>query len=181
MVSMDPFSISLDHMEGILDPYSKKIVRKYSDMKDFYQASIHEDPTIYEVYAQETPPHTGELSMATTVLHPGTIGNEYFMTKGHFHMKKEASEVYIGISGHGFIVMEKEDGKTACESVHPGTLVYVPPHWAHRAVNTGEERFIFLAVYPSDAGHDYGSIEEKGFSLRVIKEADGPAIRKNYR
>jgi glucose-6-phosphate isomerase len=176
---MDPFSLSLDSKAGTLDPFSNKIVRKYTDMKDFYQTSIQENPIIYEVYAQETPPNTGELSMATTILHPGTIGDEYFMTKGHFHRKKEASEVYIGISGRGLIIMEKEDGRTVHESVHPDILVYVPPNWAHRAVNTGDENFIFLAIYPSDAGHDYGAIEEKGFSLRVIRENGGPVIQKN--
>jgi glucose-6-phosphate isomerase len=176
---MDPFSTMLDMQSGILDPYSHKIVRTYSDMKDFYQSSIEENPTIYEVYAQETPSNQGELSMATTVLHPGVIGDEYYMTKGHFHEKKEASEVYLGISGRGLIIMQKEDGSTAHETVLPHSLVYVPPGWAHRAVNTGDEDFIFLAVYPSDAGHDYGSIEEKGFSLRICKREGSPRIIQN--
>lgn len=178
-VFMDPFSTVLDFQKGTLHPHSSTIVRKYSDMKDFYQSSITEDPIIYEVYAQETPSRPGELSMATTVLHPGTVGDEYYMTKGHFHEKKEASEVYVGISGHGLILMEKEDGTTAHESVASGTIVYVPPCWAHRAINTGEEDFIFLAVYPSDAGHDYGSIAEKGFSLCVCKRKGEPRILEN--
>ena len=56
--------------------------------------------------------------------------------------------------------------------MEPMRIVYVPPYHAHRTINTGNEPFIFLAVYPSDAGHDYGSIAEKGFS-KIVVEKDG--------
>jgi glucose-6-phosphate isomerase len=37
-------------------------------------------------------------------------------------------------------------------------MVYVPPHWAHRSINTGNEPLISFCVYPGDAGHNYGDI-----------------------
>ncbi len=42
-------------------------------------------------------------------------------------------------------------------------------------VNTGGEPFVFLAVYPGDAGHDYGTIETDGFKQAVV-ERDGQAV-----
>ena len=58
----------------------------------------------------------------------------------------------------------------------PGVVAYVPPHWAHRTVNTGSEPFVFLAIYPGDAGHDYGTIETEGFPQRVVERDGQPAV-----
>jgi glucose-6-phosphate isomerase len=58
-----------------------------------------------------------------------------------------------------------------------GTVAYVPPRWAHRTVNTGDEPFVFFAVYPGQAGHDYGAIEETGFTQRVLRTPEGPMLR----
>jgi glucose-6-phosphate isomerase len=44
-------------------------------------------------------------------------------------------------------------------------------------VNTGEEPFIFFAVYPGQAGHDYGTIEKTGFPQRVLRTPEGAELR----
>ena len=48
----------------------------------------------------------------------------------------------------------------------PGSVHYIPGNVAHRVANTGNEPLIFLASWPSDAGHDYARIRETGFSKR---------------
>jgi glucose-6-phosphate isomerase len=60
--------------------------------------------------------------------------------------------------------------------MEPGTVAYVPPRWAHRTVNTGDETFVFFAVYHGDAGHDYGTIETEGFPQRVLARDGGVAV-----
>jgi glucose-6-phosphate isomerase len=50
---------------------------------------------------------------------------------------------------------------------------YIPPGWAHRSVNTGDEPYKFLAVYPGCAGHDYGWVVEHGMGRRAMRTADG--------
>jgi glucose-6-phosphate isomerase, archaeal len=57
------------------------------------------------------------------------------------------------------------------------TVAYVPPRWAHRSVNTGDEAFMFFAVYPGQAGHDYATIERTGFRQRVLRGREGPVLR----
>jgi glucose-6-phosphate isomerase len=57
----------------------------------------------------------------------------------------------------------------------PGALAYIPPYWGHRMVNTGEKPFIFFAVYPGDAGHNYGDIEKTGFA-KLLVERNGKSI-----
>jgi glucose-6-phosphate isomerase len=44
-------------------------------------------------------------------------------------------------------------------------------------VNTGNEPLVSYCVYPADAGHNYGDIEEEGFIKRVVHEG-GQAVVK---
>ncbi len=177
---------TIDLDSGILTNYTDKVVRKASDMQSFYldeneleRMIKNGDPMIYEVFGV-TNEGEGELSYAVTILHAGKVGNEYFMTKGHYHKKKDRAEMYIGLRGHGILLMQKDD-EVMWKEMHRGDIVYVPPYWAHRSINVGDEDFVFLAVYPGDAGHDYGSIAEKGFAKIVVKDNKGYKIVDNPR
>ncbi len=69
------------------------------------------------------------------------------------------------------MVMKTAAGRFDAKPMRRGMMVYVPPLWAHRTVNTGDEPCGFLAVWPGDAGHDYGTIEHSGFAkLLVVRE-----------
>ena len=70
--------------------------------------------------------------------------------------------------------MQSKDGETREMVLEPGVVVCIPPGWAHRSVNIGDEEFVFLAAFPKDAGHDYAAIENEGFRMRVV-EVDGKA------
>jgi glucose-6-phosphate isomerase len=180
----EPFSLSLDFETGALEPHTTRIERHVSDLRGAYlDADALErlvaagDPLVYEVLQYDVPEEVGQLICCTTVIHPGTVGEEFFMTKGHYHAVRETGEVYLGLRGRGYLLLMTEDGRSAVEPMEPGTVAYVPPGWAHRTVNTGEERFIFLAVYPGQAGHDYGTIESTGFAQRVMATPGGPVLR----
>ena len=97
------------------------------------------------------------------------------MTKGHFHARRDTAELYYCIRGRGYMLMEKEDGEYELGEMYPGRSVYVPAFYAHRSINTGGEPLISLAVYPGDAGHDYGSIETSGFK-HVVVERNGKSV-----
>ncbi len=74
------------------------------------------------------------------------------------------------------MLMKTEAGDCAAEAMHRGRLVYVPPRWAHRSVNTGDEPLVSFCVYPAEAGHNYGDIEEEGFPQRVTRVNGLPVI-----
>jgi glucose-6-phosphate isomerase len=42
-------------------------------------------------------------------------------------------------------------------------------------VNMGPIPFVFFAVYPGDAGHNYGDIEKSGF-VKVLVERNGKPL-----
>jgi glucose-6-phosphate isomerase, archaeal len=179
---MDPFALALDLATGHLEPHTSHIVRRISDMTGMYadaeaeqQLAAGDDPAVYEVLQYDIPSENGQLVCCTTVIHPGLVGEEYFMTKGHFHEKRDTGEVYLGLGGRGYLLMFVDDRAAELE-LRPGTLAYVPPYWAHRTLNVSDEPFSFLAVYPADAGHDYRTIEETGFPRRVVRASSGPLV-----
>jgi glucose-6-phosphate isomerase len=77
------------------------------------------------------------------------------------------------------MLMKLPDGTSAHERYYPGRMVYVPPFWAHRTVNTGEEPLISFCAYPAEAGHNYGDIEKQGFPVRVFKRAGKVEVVSN--
>jgi len=80
------------------------------------------------------------------------------------------------------MVMETPEGNWAVEELVPGRILYVPPRWAHRSVNTSRgEDLVTLFVYPGNAGHDYDSIELRGFRKLVMERDGRPAIVDNPR
>jgi glucose-6-phosphate isomerase len=181
---MDPFALMLDWRTGALEPHTSRTERHVSDMPGAYADHTawsrlvdDGDPLVYEVLQYDVPEEVGQLICCTTVLHPGTVGEEYFMTKGHYHSVRDTGEVYLGLSGNGQLVLTTEDGGRATTPMGPGTVAYVPPCWAHRTANTGADPFVFLAVYPGQAGHDYGTIEETGFPCRVMRTPQGAELR----
>ncbi len=124
-----------------------------------YRVEMHAD------VPEDTP---GGLFYGISILYPGKVGDEYFMTKGHFHSRRETAEYYWCVSGEGALLLMDEDRNTRVEWLKPGTLHYIPGHTAHRLANTGDTELVVGACWPSDAGHDYGSIAEQGFSARLL-------------
>lgn len=184
-----PFTFEIDVAKATLDRYDNHIQRRLSAMAGQYQDQeafegllAQEDILLYEVYETRRPERAGELLNGLSVVHPGKVGGEYFMTKGHFHAVLETAEVYYTLGGAGMMVMETPEGDWAVEEMRPGHVLYVPPRWAHRSVNTSEnEDLVFFFVYPGHSGHDYGSIERTGFRKLVVEQGGRPQVIDNPR
>ena len=167
--------------------YDNHLQRRLSALKGQYaDALAYEaliaagDPVVYEVYEMLRPEAAGELRSGLSVVHPGLVGDEFYMTKGHFHRIIDTAEIYYGVKGRGLLLMEDARGEWAAEEVEPGRAVYVPPGWAHRSINIGNsEDLVTFFVYRADAGHDYGTIERQGFRKRVLQDGQGYRIADN--
>jgi glucose-6-phosphate isomerase len=118
----------------------------------------------------------GGLFWGSTRIEPGCVGDEYFMTRGHFHAVRDRGEFYGTVSGKGMLVLMEEDGRTRVERMEPGSLHSIAGRVAHRTVNTGDEPLVFWACWPSDAGHDYESIEARGFGVRLMRGNGSPRV-----
>ena len=148
----------------------------------YQQMLSKEDSLLYEVYDIQRPGLAGELQYGISIVHPGKVGEEYYMTKGHFHAVLETAEVYLVLRGTGYMIMETPEGEWAAAVLEPHKILYVPPRWAHRSVNTGNsEDLVTYFVYPGHAGHDYGSIERQGFRKLVVERDGIPTLIDNPR
>jgi glucose-6-phosphate isomerase len=173
---IDPFTVELDIDQGLMRDAKNHIVRKASDMRGHYKDAAaldaligRADPLHYEVFEVPVPEQYGHLMYCISTLQPGLVGEECFMTKGHYHTVIETAEIYLCLRGEGYMLMKTSDGRPAAEKMSRGRMVYVPPYWAHRSVNTGTtEPLVSFCVYPGDAGHNYGDIETEGFPKRVF-------------
>lgn len=183
-----PYSFELSAPGFVPSRYDNHIKRTLTSMRgQYHDTAAYEtmlaggDALLYEVYELARPHESGELLHGVSIVHPGTVGDEYYMTKGHFHTVLETAEVYVCLSGQGAMVMETPEGDWSVEILAPGRVLYVPPRWAHRSVNTGNEDLITLFAYPGHAGHDYGTIEQQGFRKLIVEREGRPVIVDNPR
>jgi glucose-6-phosphate isomerase len=121
----------------------------------------------------------GGLFWGVTTIEPGRVGDEYFMTHGHFHADRTRAEYYGTVSGRGMLIRMDEERKTWGEEMSPGSLHYIDGRHAHRVANTGDAPLIFWACWPSDAGYDYATIAERGFGSRLIAKGGGAEFVPN--
>lgn len=154
----------------------KDLTNVFGDYSAF--SKLDGDQIIYEVQAifPVNEGREGGLFYGKTIIHPGKVGDEYFMTKGHLHQKANRAEFYWGIEGEGMLLLMDENRKTWAEKIYPGSLHYIDGYIAHRTVNIGNMPLIFGACWPSDAGHNYQEIIDKGFSARLREVGGEPKL-----
>jgi glucose-6-phosphate isomerase, archaeal len=184
-MTIEQISLTKSPVQLNLEDYSmtgEPVINQARKLKDI--SGIFGDEKAYAKMDQEQLAYTvqswlpvadgtpGGLFFGASTIYPGKVGNEYFMTKGHFHSQSDRAEFYWGVQGKGMLILMDRERNTWAEKVYPGSLHYIGGEIAHRLANTGDEKLIVGACWPSDAGHDYEEIAENGFSARLV-EVDG--------
>ena len=179
---MKSLSIAFDLVTGLssdVEPIRRKLsamAGMYADRQAFGEMVAAGDPVVYEFHDLGVPAEAGEIAFGTSITYPGKVGDEYFMTKGHFHSILDTAEVYYCLRGRGRMMMENPEGDWEARELTAGVAVYVPARYAHRSINTSsDEPLVTFFAFRADAGHDYGTIEDKGFRKLVV-ERDGRAV-----
>jgi glucose-6-phosphate isomerase, archaeal len=169
--------MQVDWESGLLQPRGDVLekVKRLGQLENIFADSealraIDPATVVYRVQAWCPVPEgtEGGLFWGTTVVEPGEVGGEYFMTHGHFHVKRDRTEYYATIQGEGALILMDETRKTRMEPMSPGSLHFIPPSTAHRVANVGSTPLHFVACWPSDAGHDYDVIRKHGFGARLM-------------
>lgn len=153
----------------------KDLAGIFRDEKAFLAMDLEQTAYSVQLWLPVPEGKQGGLFFGISTIFPGKVGNEYFMTKGHFHSQSDRSEFYWGVQGKGMLFLMDRDRNTWAEEVYPGSLHYIGSEIAHRLANTGDESLVVGACWPSDAGHDYEEIAKNGFSARLL-EVEGKAI-----
>ena len=170
------------YLQGAGVSQSKRVLGDLADVfgDEAARAQMDQQQVVYEVQSHMAVPEgtPGGLFFGTSNVMPGLVGDEYFMTKGHYHQRRECAEYYWCIQGEGALILMDESGRCWMERLTPGSLHYIPGRVAHRLANTGEVPLRVGACWPSDAGHDYGTIAQEGFAARLRKVDGVPTLVK---
>lgn len=161
-------SMHLDLSSGSIEPSRHISTRRLKDLIGVFAdesslASMDPDNVVYQTYGCPGDLPGEQLLYGTTVLMPGDVGGECFMTRGHFHTNPLRGELCLTLRGEGLLLLMDRNGVTRKESMTPGSLHDIPAQLAHRVVNTGDEPLIFFVSWMSDCGHDYETSRRLGF------------------
>lgn len=157
--------------------YNAQVIRNlheyFVDKSAFEDIAARGNPIVYEFWEHEYAGGNRGLSFGLTCIHSGKVGNEFYMTRGHFHAHGEGDECYIVLSGKGVLLLYSKDFDNSAIEMSPGFMYYIPGHMAHRTVNIGHEDLIFLSLWSSRIEHDYSTVMKRGFPKLVIERCDG--------
>jgi len=177
--------VQIDAATGAMSPVTGRFSRRLSDLGDAFRdmqacrrAIIdRDDPLVYEV--AEFKQAGSDLFFGTTTMQPGKIGDEFFMTRGHFHQRPDMGEVYCTQSGRGLLLLESRDGRSETVEMRRGSCAFIPPDWAHRSINTGSDQLVFTWFCNVLAGNDYASIARRGMRKLVVDRAGKAEVIDN--
>jgi glucose-6-phosphate isomerase, archaeal len=176
-----PEGVAIDGVTGSVQPATARYAKRLSELRGLFQDERaqeraiveRDDPVVYEVI--EYRKAESDLCFGTTIMSPGKVGAEYYMTRGHFHQRRDRGEAYYTQSGEGLLLLESRAGESRTVEMRPGVCAFIPPDWAHRSINTGSEKLVFVWFCATDSGHEYGEIRERGMRKLVV-ERDGRMV-----
>ena len=106
---MTPVGLTFDLHEGLIvnhDPVEKRLSALagcWADPDAYARTLALSDPLVYRVTSAPEASGPGDLGYGLGCLLPGRVGDEYYLTRGHLHKRREAAEVYIGLRGVGLM------------------------------------------------------------------------------
>lgn len=135
-----------------------------------------------------------------TVMEPGTVGDEYIKTYGHYHIG-QLDETYWFLLGESVLLQQKlveENGEHMVDrvaefravQVKSGDSAYMPPGFGHLITNVGNRYLVMADDSPVDFGDkdpvslpghaDYEMVKKmRGFAYYVVERNGAPALIRN--
>jgi glucose-6-phosphate isomerase, archaeal len=162
----------LDFSTGVFQNQPAQTRRTLAELAPIFAGTVlTPDQLVYETHGcpgeVEGPPR---LLYATTIIQPGDVNGEFFMTRGHFHSDPDRGELMWTLRGSGALILMDRERTTWKVEMSPGSTHDIDGRYAHRVANTGEDPLVFLVAWMSDCGHDYDSIRELGFGKRLYRD-----------
>jgi len=172
---VNPETLQIQPNTGGYKKYFRELGGIYADETAFERlAATLGNEVAYRVDEARFSDQASDLITGISVLEPGKVGQEFFMTRGHLHQRADRPETYYCLAGHGMLLLESLAGEIKAMEMRAGSLVYVPPFWVHRSVNVGKAVFATLFSYPADAGQDFEIVRQaKGFRQLVVSSENG--------
>ncbi len=139
--------------------YNKKHIVRLKDIVNRFKNSenIEENPIIYETFIKSFSP----IQLGLTVINPGNINKEFYMTRGHIHSIK-TPEFYVLLEGKGLLLIQKSN-KSKTIKLKKGEIALIPKDCAHRLINIGNKKLKVLTIYHENSKPNYNVKFKKRF------------------
>ncbi len=181
-----PTAVQFDILTGQIEPCTVYDPRHVSHLAEMFfdQAAVQKsiadgDPLVYEIRHTHFITRNSDMALGVSTIFPGTVGGEYYMTKGHVHERDDQPEIYYCVRGNGLLLLDDLNGDFQAVPFQTGTIVHIPPQYAHRVVNTGADLLVFVSAFHLAAGHNYAPVKEKGFAYRICEVGGQPTLVQN--
>ena len=183
---VNPDTLQIQPNTGGYKKYFRELAGIYADEVAFDRlAGTLGEAVAYRVDEARFSNYGSDLITGISVLEPGKVGQEFFMTRGHLHQRADRPETYYCLAGRGVLLLESLAGEINAMEMRPGSLVYVPPFWVHRSVDVEATVFATLFSYPADAGQNFEIVRQaNGFQQLVVCGDNGGwklALNPRYR
>jgi glucose-6-phosphate isomerase, archaeal len=136
-----------------IEKKGEKSTRKLKDMQSYYNKNAiqkaNKNEKVYDLFTLNYNP----IKLTLTEMYPGTVGKEYFYTKGHVHTKK-TPEFYILLEGSGKLLIQKNNKPKTIKMIK-GEIELIPEGYAHRLINTGKDKLKVLTIYHENSKPSY--------------------------
>lgn len=121
-----PEGVHIDPTTGAVTPETGRYIKWLSELDSLFQDAAaadalvarNGDPKIYEVI--EYRKENSDIFFGTTIMEAGNVAGEYYMTRGHFHARRDMGEVYYTQSGQGILLLESREGQSVTVEMRPG-------------------------------------------------------------
>lgn len=166
------FNPILPKLDGDAVKHSQTRLGNYIEYYQHSNQELNFSKVIYEVEYHDNglvEGTKGGLFFGISHVIPGTVGNEFYMTKGHIHCEKDTGEYYWGMKGKGLLLIVFGDGTYLLEEVSKGSIHYILGKTSHRLINIGAEKLSVGACWLTESGHDYVNCY---FPVRVFKKGE---------
>ena len=115
---INPFTVEIDFAKLVMSEPDIHNRRPASAMRGYYEDKAalkrliarDDDPMHYETFEKRVPEEYGHLLFCISKIQPGLVGEECFMTKGHYHTRNNTGEIDFCLGGEGYMVMKTREG-----------------------------------------------------------------------
>ncbi len=174
------------------DPHEHLALRHHDKMKEVLKNPDAKGPDVHYYMIRG-----GSDMRNITVWEPGTVGDEYIKTYGHYHIG-QLDETYWFLLGKGVALQQKLADESVPDVVaefkavvvKSGQSLYMPPGYGHLVANVGGTYMVTADDSPVDfderdpvslPGHaDYEMVKKmRGFAYYVVERNGAPALLRN--
>ena len=95
MKIIDPVLADFKKTSGKFNQVTGHYSKTFSDLEGMYENELEfqkmlpkwRNRVVYEVWEHRSSENRGDLVFGTSVMKPGLVGDEFFLTRGHQHKK----------------------------------------------------------------------------------------------